>query len=274
LINLLPIITLLLVISFGKQMKLFLKAVASIVVTSAIGTGAYSKVRSSESKPVIQLAWKEVKPLSYIDKDGNHSGVFSEYLLKVVKKTGLPHNFSELPIKRIYGGLVSGKLHLILTPQVPSLEKFITLSTLPISTVDVGVIRLKSSSKISKQEELRGKSIVKTLGYKYAGILPNIDTPKSNTDFLDVTDHKRMIKVIKSKRYKYALIYKTIAEKIINDDQGSKDSNLIYDSLVSSDLYYAVSKKAALHDTILKAANAYTVEKFKESKGPKGRHLR
>jgi polar amino acid transport system substrate-binding protein len=146
-------------------------------------------------------------PYAYFDIDGNLTGIWYEQLAPVLARAEIDYKPVNVPIKRFYSAVATGKVQLSALPlNMPGMED-VLLSEKPFSKFDLRVFWLDGQQHIDSLSQLAGKKVLLIGGYSYGGLLRDALPEEQRDNFKTVANQAIALKAMLSKEADYVLGY-------------------------------------------------------------------
>lgn len=190
-------------------------------------------------------------PPFYINNGTNQfSGSLVNLLHEILKKADLKYEMEMYPVKRLYLGLASGKLHLFIgVKNAPEYEGKVYYSKSPVMTIKLCAFSVGKTPVIHSKEGLIGKNIIVVRGYSYAGLIKYFKDPKNKMELQYATTHEDGISMLMVQRAKYLVDYLEAGEDFLKKQ---KNFDLKCSLISTTKLYIIVSKAAPKAPELLK----------------------
>ncbi|MDH3354255.1 MAG: transporter substrate-binding domain-containing protein [Chromatiales bacterium] len=183
-------------------------------------------------------------PYYKIDKYGGTSGTYVELIDKVLKRAGLKYSFRGYPNARFYQYLKSGEFNLFFgsTKGNKEIEPYLIYSKKPLKdAIELRIYTRRGNSieKIEKVADLYGKNIITIHGFRYSGMLKQLETAENKPNIYTAKSHKAGLQMLKAGRADYLLDYKVTTEKHIKEIGAD---NFDYEVTLSIPIYIMIHK--------------------------------
>ena len=183
-------------------------------------------------------------PYYSIDKDGRTSGTYVELISHVLQRGTIPYSFKGYPNARFYQYLQSGKFNLFFgsTKGNTEIEPYLIYSKKPLKdAIELRIYTRKGDSveKLTKVSELYGKRIITIHGFRYSGMLKQLETQDNQANIYTAKSHKAGLQMLKAGRADYLLDYKVTTEKHLKK---MGPDNFDYEVALSIPVYIMIHK--------------------------------
>ena len=217
----------------------FLNTLVSLLFCAAMWAAAFP---AFAQKPLIlEGGFLSYPPLTYSDKSGNPSGHFIEIASKTLKHAGIPFRFTEYPGKRLYANLEHGAVHLFLgIKTVPFMKTTTIASKAMIGTIEMRAYSIGSKLKITKKEDLVGKTVIITRGFSYSNWGTWLRNPENGVFVTEAYSHRDAFKMLLKGRADYVLNYKYITNDLL---KSFPIKNLRFNTLENWNCHFVLSNK-------------------------------
>ncbi len=191
-------------------------------------------------KEVIKVGFFETPPFIHIDESGKKINIIENIVKKTLDETGLEYVIKTYPPNRFYDYLERGEIDI-----APSLNIFLKSNDKvvigpKIWEIQMYIYKIGEVPKISKKEDLVGKTVILKKGFKYGDWGKWIRNPKNGVNIIENKHDKILVKLLKEGRGEYLLNYKNVVKNILKVEN-IKDIKEKY--LFSYNVYFIFSKK-------------------------------
>lgn len=146
-------------------------------------------------------------PYAYFDIDGKLTGLWYQQLAPVLAKANISYKPTNVPIKRFYSSVATGKVQLSALPEgMPGMEN-VLLSSKPFSKFDLRVFWIDGDAHIDSLEQLADKRVLLINGYSYGGLLRDAVPESSRGKFKTVANQGIALKALMNDEADYVLGY-------------------------------------------------------------------
>lgn len=146
-------------------------------------------------------------PYAYFDIDGKLTGIWYQQLAPVLAKADIEYKPVNVPIKRFYSSVATGKVQLSALPKgMPGMEN-VLVSSKPFSKFDLRVFWLDGEAHIDSLSQLAGKRVLLIRGYSYGGLLREAVPESERGKFKTVANQGIALKALLNKDADYVLGY-------------------------------------------------------------------
>ncbi len=223
-----------------KKKYLLLAFLSFFIVISANG----------ETKK-LKLGYIEFPPFTYTDSVKKPNGILLNWASQIFSKAGYTPETHSLPVLRLIGNLVDGKIDIWMgLKSLPQFQGTTFQGNVKVFEVTFRAYTLKGTKEILKKEDLKGTSVIILKGYSYGGgWVDYIKNPANNIRSYQTNKHTSALKMLMGGRGEYLLDYKApceAAQKIV------KIKNLNYTNIKTLPIYFIVSKKLPTGNNVLK----------------------
>ncbi|MCP4163534.1 MAG: amino acid ABC transporter substrate-binding protein [Deltaproteobacteria bacterium] len=198
----------------------------------------------------LKYAYIEFPPFTYTDTNKQPSGFLVDWASKIFPKAGYKFTSESLPVLRLAGYIVDGKVDIWMgLKTLPQFKNTTYKGTVKITDLILRAYTTKKNKKIIKKEDLKGTSVIILRGYSYGGWINYIKNPKNSVDYLKANKHTSALKMLRAGRGDYLLDYKApcnIAQKKVTI------KNLKHNDISSLPIYFIVSGKLKNGGDVLK----------------------
>lgn len=229
--------------SFTNYRSIFFCLVSCVALLYAVAVKA-------EVTTALNYFYSQSPPFEYVGPNGNAQGIGIDAIVEKLKSHNISVNFHFGSINRGLSSLNNGDADF--TTAIAPTEKLKThyyVSSTPIYTATLGVIRLKSSPSISSILELENHQFAALEGHRFKLSQVVQSNAKLTENRYDVVEYAQGINLIRSKRVKYFLTYHSVGDDLDNEE-------LTFDALLSAPAHLAVSKAHPNALSIIEMLNA------------------
>lgn len=166
-----------------------------------------SLVQAAEPVRTLNAAFLNFPPMAYLDESGEPAGSVIELTNRVAAESGLRINWVSYPIRRIYHGLITGKIDFW-----PGSQAIPALGDATLETPSIGIditlcaFSLGATPAIESAQDLARKDLVLIRGYTYRAQLDDIF--KENPQLPIVApDHVAAMQLLQKGRADYLISY-------------------------------------------------------------------
>ncbi|XOV79046.1 MAG: substrate-binding periplasmic protein [Aestuariibacter sp.] len=146
-------------------------------------------------------------PYAYFDIDGKLTGIWYKQLAPALAKAEIDYKPVNVPIKRFYSAVATGKVQLSALPgNMPGMEN-VLLSNQPFSKFDLRVFWLDGEAHIDSLEQLADQKVLLIRGYSYGGLLRDAVPEAQRGNFKTVANQAIALKALLNKEADYVLGY-------------------------------------------------------------------
>lgn len=170
-------------------------------------TAVTGYLHAEESVRSLTAAFLNFPPMAYFDENGEPAGSVIELTNSVAAASGLEINWVSYPIKRIYKGLITGKIDFWPGSQaVPALRES-TLETPSIGMdITLCAFSVGQTPPLGSLQELAGKNLVLIRGYTYRTQLDDIFKHNLRRPIV-APDHIAAMQLLQKGRADYLISY-------------------------------------------------------------------
>ncbi len=166
-------------------------------------------------------------------------GLAIETSRATITEIGREVEFVRMPIKRLLHSLYSGEvdiLHLLMN--YPLDRKRAHFSNAPLFITRLNAYSLPGQAAIDSVLDLRGQSVITTLGFTYGNIRELINHPDSGIEVLNAKSYEAGFLMLKNERAPYLLSYEGAAKQTISQ---LKITDLQQHTLMATPVTWVVS---------------------------------
>lgn len=170
---------------------------------------------AAEPVRTLNAAFLNFPPMAYYDENGDPTGSIIELTNRVAAESGLQINWVSYPIRRIYQGLITGKIDFW-----PGSQAIPALSEATIETPSIGVnitlcaFSLGTTPSIENVEDLARNELVLIRGYTYRAQLDDIFEQSLRRPIV-APDHRAAMQLLQKGRADYLISYADPIEKAL-----------------------------------------------------------
>lgn len=167
----------------------------------------------AQTRPIV-FGQFEFYPLTYRNAQGRYVGVHDKLIMAVFDDAGYDYRFQTLPPKRLLDSLVAGEVDMVIgIAYAPQIKDGIYGGESVLRHVEMNMYYLGNTAPIQTKEQLRGKSLISILGYRYIGLGEYIRDPQNRIVNHTTKDHYTALRMLRNRRADYLLGYKSPIDK-------------------------------------------------------------
>lgn len=184
---------------------------------------------------VINYFYSELPPYEYINKDNKAAGIGIDAVKKLFDDSNLLFHYSS--INRGIKHLEQGRYDFvsIISPSDKTRKGF-HVSTSPIYSIQLGVVRHRNTPQITSFDELFAHSIVTLKSATYQSVSQQLPPEILNNIRYNVDSFDEALQLISSSKFPYFLTYQY-------EDKILQSKTLTFDTLIDLPVFMALSKK-------------------------------
>jgi len=179
-------------------------------------------------------------PFYVVEPDGTVSGTLTNLIRNTLVDADLPYVIESYPPKRLYENVNAGTTDLTIGIKIgpPGEEGPEIYSQLPVTSIELRIYALKSTSLPNEIEQLLGRQVGLIRGFQYGDRRALLSSPENVPPPLNLNTHKNALAMLFSGRIDYLLDYK---EPISSEIEPEQNDLIHYATLQRLDMFFTIS---------------------------------
>lgn len=226
-----------------------------ILLVLAFAFSATAHGRDLDASPEkIRIGYSSFPPYTYADESGRATGTLNELTRQALRTAGIPHEFIQLPAKRIARYIQTGQIDLVQGLSThPTFKDKVLVSKSVLATIQLMVYHLPETPAIDSYLALSNASVVTMLGYSYGAIGVFVADSDNNVMTLPVRERESAYGVLAKGRADYLLDYREPARTELGEQ---RLASLVEKPLLALPTHWVVRKSYPESERLLAALDA------------------
>ncbi len=243
---------------------LIIAGIACLVAYFAISEHVVSADSKEVPVLIIRMAHIESPPYYFTNKKKKSEGIVIDIIDKVMKQAGYEWRPESYSVHQIINLLDSGEIHLwVGLATLPEFQKTTLIGNAEIGKVTLNAYWIGDKPRITKKEDLRGKSVLILKDYSYGGWTSFIKDPANHIRYNELYIRDPAFNILAHGRADYLLEYEVPAQKKL---ENMTIPNLNFSQVSIFSLKFVVSKQIPNAQEVLNRLEKAYNDLLKEGK--------